>query len=530
MGVGCFTFWFRLAAGLASAVLMLVTAPAASAHAEAEPPQVAGCNGCLVLTSMLIQGVSAYPLADLAGAYDHQLARQVTVDDLVQSATAITERYRSDGYFLTRAVVAETSPSTGSARIVVFEGYVSELQVTGEGARAVRPILEPLLNQRPLTIAELDRRLALASDAPGVTLTSRIEPVIGEPAQHRLVVHAEMAPASVGLYADNRGSEAQGPWQVYLSGSKNSALTPGDQLFLAVLTVPASPDELTYAEAAYSLPTPDGGRVRFGVSGYDADTPMKNGGGWIGGRSRMASVTLSHPLVRSRDDNLWLNAGLDVRRVGQHYPATGLAEETLTVARVSLAGRKQYSPGYVAGSVQLSKGLDALGAATRTSPLNTRSDATGEFFKVNAQVSAYRDFSKYVGLYVQAAGQWSDDALLGSEEFFVGGPTYGRAYDYGETSGDTAAAATVEARIGYDPKGDLIAFAQAYAFFDAAKVWNKAPGKDWSESLNSAGFGSRLTFGRKTTLRIEVAKPLSRAPYNEGDKGWRTFISLSREF
>lgn len=526
------TAWLRTAAILFGMVAVLTVAAAGQVRADAEPSASAdgGCAGCLVLTSMLIQGVSAYPLADLADTYDQQLARRVSVDDLVQSANAITARYRNDGYFLTRAVVAETDPTIGAARIVVFEGYISELQLTGEGARAVEPILKPLVNQRPLTIGELDRRLSLASDVPGIKLTSRIEPVIGDPAQHRLVVETQMTSGSAGAYVDNRGSENQGPWQVYLSGARNSTFTPGDQMTLGVLTVPERPNELTYVDASYSVVAPGGGRIRFGVSGYETDAPIQNASGWIGGSSRMASVTLSHPLIRSRDKNLWLNAGLDVRRVDQNYAATGRSDETLTVARVSVAAQRRFSPGWVAGSVQLSKGLDAFGATTQRSPLNTRYDATGEFVKVNAQVSGYRDLSKYVGVYVEAAGQWSHDPLLSSEEFFVGGPTYGRGYDYGETSGDKAVAGMIEARVGYDPKGDLIAFAQAFAFFDTAKVWNKTPGRDWSEQLSSAGFGSRITFDRKATLRIEIAKPLSRPPYNQPDKGWRTFVSLSKQF
>ena len=98
-------------------VAVLTMAVAGPVRADAEPAstQDAGCAGCLILTSMLIQGVSAYPLADLADTYDQQLARRVSVDDLVQSANAITARYRNDGYFLTRAVVAETDPAIGAA-------------------------------------------------------------------------------------------------------------------------------------------------------------------------------------------------------------------------------------------------------------------------------------------------------------------------------------------------------------------------------------------------------------------------------
>lgn len=484
----------------------------------------------MVLSSMLIQGVSIYPLADLAPTYEHQLAREVSVSDLVDSANAITDRYRRDGYFLTRAAVSETDATTGSARIVVYEGYFSEVRIEGQGARAAEPFLRPLEGRRPVTLAELDRRLALASDIPGVTLASRIEPVIGDPSQHRLVVETTMRSAAAGLYVDNRGTPDQGPWQVYASANYNSVIQPGDQVFMSAMTVPDSPDELTYADASYSMALEGGGRVRIGVSGYRTDAPAGNRNGWVGGWSRAATIGISTPLVRSRDQNLWLNASFDVRKVGQNYVSTGQAEETLAVGRVSIAGQKRDEGGYVAGSIQLSQGFDALGATDLTSALNTRIDATGEFTKVNAQVSLYRDIGKYAGIYAEASGQWSNDPLLASEEFMVGGPNLGRAYDYAETSGDSAVAVSIEARLGYAPKDSVITFAQAYAFMDAAKVWNVRPGHDPSDRLASAGVGSRVTFDRDTTLRLELAKPLTRAPWQAGDNGWRAYVSLSRQF
>ena len=525
--------WIKAAGSLAASLCVLAFALPTLAHTKEAPLReapAACASECFVLTSMLIQGVSAYPLAELAGTYDQKLASQVDVSDLVQSATAITELYRSDGYFLTRAAVVGTDPTTGSAQIVVYEGYISDVQIEGAGAGAVAPILNPLKGRRPLTIAELDRRLALAADIPGMTLKSRIEPVIEDPAQHRLIVETSIDRVVVGAYADNRGSETQGPWQVYLSGAYNSALTQGDQLSLAVLSVPDSPSELTYAEAAYSAGLATGGRVRFSVSGYRTDAPTDVQNGWVGGRSRMASLSVSHPLIRSRTDMLSVSAGLDVRRVEQRYVAAGQADETLTVARVTLSGQKRSQSGYVTGSLQASQGIDAFGATTQASNTNTRSDATGQFTKINARVSGYRDVGKHAGLFVEAAGQWSADPLLGAEEFFVGGPAFGRAYDYGEISGDKGVAIALEARVGVDPPGETVSFVQAYAFVDAAKVWNKTPGPDWSRDLTSAGVGTRVTIKRETTLRLEFAKPLSDRPFNEPDNGWRTFVSLSKQF
>lgn len=498
--------------------------------ARAEAPAGPCANNCFVLTSMTIQGVTAYPLADLASTYDQQLARQIGVDDLVQAASAITDRYRRDGYFLTRAVVAPIEAFDGSATIVVYEGYIGDVVVEGSGARAVRPILEPIAGRRALTIGELDRRLALASDIPGVKVTSRIEPYLNDPAQHRLVVEAVLDRYDAGAYVDNRGSPAQGPWQVYVNAGVNSAVVDGDRLTFAALTVPNKPDELTFAEWGYTAPIGGGRSFRASVSGYSTDAPNTAANNWMGGKSRAASIGVSQPIIRGRRQSVWLNAGLDVRRVEQIYSNSNRSVENLSVGRVSLNGRKQWSVGSVTAFAQLSQGLDLFGATTETSPGRTRSDADAVFTKANFNASLYRDIGRYVGVYAEVSGQWSEQPLLASEEFYIGGPNVGRAYNYGEISGDKGVAGSVELRLGWDPKLAPISFFQVFAFYDAGSVSNFGPTGETYAHLSSAGVGSRITLDRTATLKVELAKPLSRTPYTEDDNGWRAFFSLSKQF
>ncbi|MDY6922878.1 MAG: ShlB/FhaC/HecB family hemolysin secretion/activation protein [Pseudomonadota bacterium] len=482
-----------------------------------------------MLTDVQIQGVTAYPLADLAGAYEDSLARSVGVEDLVGIAARITDKYRTDGYFLTRAAVAPHDGRDGSATVVVYEGYISEVVVSGDGADAVRPRLLSLQGRGPLGIYELDRALALASDTPGVTLTSRIEPVLGDPAQHRLVIEAGLKRFAGGVYVENRGSDAQGPVQAYLTSSGNSLFAPGDQLTLSTLTTPERIDELTFAEVAYSTPAGDGRRLRLALSGYTTDAPPATTNGWLSGRSSAVSVYMSHPLVRSKRQSLWLNTGVDVRHVEQTYAGTGAADENLTVARVSMSGRRTIEGGYLSGTLQVSQGLDAFGATARNAPNLTRSDADGIFTKVNLGISGYRDIGRYAGIYGQAGAQWSDDPLLNSEEFSVGGSTFGRAYNYGEISGDRAIAGMAELRFGWDPAPQSVRFLQMFLFYDAATVSNLGVGGDRSDEMSSAGMGLRLTLEGDTMLKLELARPLDRTPYTEPDRDWRTFLSLSRE-
>lgn len=519
---------------LVAFVAVILTSMAGhTGHARADSPTATvedDCTGeCFVLTSMTIQGVSAYPLAQLASTYDQNLARRISVSDLVQTADAITARYRQDGYFLTRAVVAPGNHSSGSAYIVVYEGYLGAITVEGSGADAVVPILEPLKDGRALTISRLDHRLALASDIPGVTLTSRIEPLLDDPAQHRLVVTANLDRFDGGFHADNRGAETQGPWQAYVTTSVNGAIVTGDRLTVSALTVPEGPRELTFGELVYSIPVGHATRVRASVSAYTTDAPASSTG-WLSGESQAAAIAVTHPLIRFRDASLWVTGAIDVRRVEQTYDQIGTVEENLTVARVTLSGKRQVGRGHVAGSAQISQGLDLFNATTAPSARHTRNDATGQFMKASATVSAYQDLGRFAGVYAAASAQWSSDPLLSSEEFYVGGPGFGRAYNYGELGGDTGMAGSVELRVGWDPKPAAVTFVQGYAFVDAGRVSNQSPAGDEHAHLASAGLGARVTLQDRTTFKVELAKPLNRRPLGEPDRGWRVFFGVSGAF
>ena len=298
---------------------------------------------------------------------------------------------------------------------------------------------------------------------------------------------------------------------------------------VSVLTVPEDPDELTYGEWVYSVPLSAETRVRAAVSGYSTNAPPGSSG-WLSGDSVAASLSVTQALARQRDRSLWASAGLDVREVQQSYATGQTMTENLTVARASLWGQMKSAQGNVQASVQISRGLDWFGATASPQPGLTRADGTGRFTKVNTSVSAYRDIGRYAGVYVAGSAQWSDDPLLGSEEFYVGGSETGRAYGYGELSGESGVSAVVELRAGWDPSPTEVNFVQFYAFADAGRVWNRGPTGHTAADIASAGFGTRVTFAGRATVRAELAKPLSTVPAGQADDGWRAFIAVSKAF
>lgn len=498
-------------------------APPAHREAEAEPR--------FVLMALTIDGVSAYPMKDLAPLYADYLTREVTMTDLARIAQAITDKYRADGYFLARAVVPAQSGPEGVVRLVVYEGRVSDLEVAGPAAPAVHVLLNGITEARPVRLNDLDRRLTLATDRPGLKLKTHLEPVVDDPAQHRLVVQADRQALSGSFYLDNRGSEIAGPWQAYGRLARNSAFTPGDQLSASALTVVEDPEEFTQGEITYSYPVRTGGSFSVRASASRARDATSSVGSVFGNEGRALGLRLTHPMSRGRSHAVWGTLAFDATQAKQDWASWGGYEDNLRVLRASILATRQGEGRSTTGYAQVSRGLDILGASDKAGPERSRMTADGQFWKVNLHGSHYQDLGRRAGVHVQADAQWSPDPVLASEEFAAGALPYGRGYNYAEIAGERGAGASVELRYGFDPKAAALNFFQVYAFADAAKVWRKdAPAGYGSASLASVGFGTRLTFKQKATLRLEAARPLTRTPYVTGDKDWRLFVSLSAGF
>ena len=507
--------------------------PADRAIAEAERQDRKAAAGApagaaFTLNGVTVDGVSVYDRAELAPLYADYLAREVTVADLAAIAQAITDRYRADGYFLARAVTPRQTDAAGLARLVVYEGQVDEVAFDGDASPAVGALFSDITRFRPLKLRELDRRLALANDLPGTKVAARFEPDLDDPSRHRLVITTTLDRFEGQIYADNRGGEHAGPWQVYTRGALNSAVRSGDQLAVGLLTTPADVAEFSQADIAYSYPLLTGGSLRIGAAASEARDGADGIAAALGNRSVSASVRISHPLVRSQRRSLWVTGALEARRSEQDWAAAQLVDE-VAVARASTQGHMALAKGYVSGTAQVSRGLGGFGGDPRDG--RSRADADATFWKVNLSSAFYHDLGDKAGVYLAANGQWSPDALLASEEFAAGGLPVGRAYDYAEIMGDKGLSGLAEFRVGWDPNLRPLTFFQTYAFIDGAKVWNDGAPAGWSSAaLASAGAGLRLVFGDRITVRAEGAKPLTRKPFYRTDKDWRGFVSVSSTF
>jgi hemolysin activation/secretion protein len=496
------------------------------------PPLREGGPNTFVLSAVEIGGANAFTPEAFAPLYDDLLARPISLNDVSVLVDAITAMYRQEGYFLSRAVAPAQSASSGVLRIDIAEGYIAEVVIKGDAPAVIKRQLEQLTKERPLRLTSLDRTLALIGDLRGIKIiSSQIEPDPLTLARHKLVVEVNVDSLEASLYTDNRGTDTAGPVQAYARIAGNSLLKTGDQLSAGVFFIPDDPNALILGELSYQLPLTGVGTyatLSGMISRFDAGASLAALD--TQSRTRRIAFSISHPLIRRRKMSLWGNVGIEGRNIEEQELGVPQYDDKLRVFYASANFKKEHWNGVTSVSGRVNKGLNMLGASNGGASLS-RPDADGAFTKFNTQISRYQNIGKVFGLYASFAGQTSLDPLLASEEFSLGGARYGRAYDYGELTGDDGLASLVELRYGRNPNFSILDFYQFYGFYDYGIVWNDNVASEFdSMTLSSAGAGLRLTFPASVYASFEIARPLTRTPFTQGDKDWRGFFSVSKSF
>jgi len=507
--------------------------PAAPTTAPTTPPA-----GRFVLGAVEISGTSAYPAGTFAEVYEPHLAREVSVEDVRAMAMAITDRYRRDGYFLSRAVVEPQDLALGILHIRVVEGVLAEVAFDGD-VKHQRADLEALAKgitrSTPTQIGDVERYVLLMNDLPGVTVKSAVKAIDEEKGQYRLVIGVDFKRRESYASLDNRGTRAIGHFQALVGSNFNALVSGDDQTRVTLFTVPNQPQELLFGELSHSRNIGDEGtRVRATVSHseIDAGTPFAKIN--LGSRSTHASIRVYHPVVRRQRRNLWIHGQFDFINQRQDQLDVRTFDDRLRVVRWGANyDLEDDLDGYNTGGVEVSHGVDILGATGEDSADASRTGGQASFTKYTARLGRRQVISDTWAVEAHVAGQKSNVRLLSAEEFFLGGVGFGRAYDSGELAGGDGAAGSVELQYGRFISWPWLNSYQVYGFYDWGIVWDSV-NSDFvgHETLASAGGGIRLGFTDALFGGVEVAKPLTRPVANINDKATdpRVFFYLTGDF
>lgn len=488
------------------------------------------------LKSLVISGSTIYSKKRFAKLYKNYLNRTISLAHVYRMASAITAKYRNDGYILTKAVIPPQEIADGVVRIQIIEGYIDQVNFKGD-VRGPKVLLndfrQKLLSARPLLAKHLERYLLLIDDLPGVTVKSVLTPSSTNTGASRLDIVLENKNYDATASFDNRGTVFNGPYQFSGNATWNSPLKGYGRLG-AQGVVTAQSDELKYFSGFYEIPILKEG-TRFLLSG---SLSSSNPGDTlkifeVDGVSSSIGFRVSHPFLRSRSENLTGFFGFTGKDSQTDILNSPNSVDRLRVLEIgasydvadSLRGINQVN-------FSLSQGLNVFNATETGSALLSRERGTSDFTKLSGQFLRLQEIAPSWSVLGSVSWQYAFNPLLSLEEFGFGGSQFGRAFDSSEITGDSGIAFKLELQKSFNIQKPYLRNLQAYAFYDAGSVWLRSRTVDGESQLdlNSIGFGARFNIDNHFSGYLEFAKPIDDIVSSEGDDDTRVFFGLTARY
>ena len=169
------------------------------------------------------------------------IGKRVTVAQIFDFATKLQEAYVQAGYLLVRVVVVpQELGERARVKIRVIDGFIERIDVSALPSAVrnrIAAVLEPLFQKRHLTQDELERRLLLAGDTPGLELRSTFAP--GEQIGGSVLILTGLhRPVSASAYIDNAMPVTFGTLQNVALLGLNSVLGAGEQITVSATGYP----------------------------------------------------------------------------------------------------------------------------------------------------------------------------------------------------------------------------------------------------------------------------------------------------
>lgn len=402
--------------------------------------------------------VQAIVLAERNGLAGHT----VSVADLYAAAGRMEAGFSRAGQVLTRVTLPPQHLSDGGAvHFLIVEGFIENVDVASLAAAVREPVrrrLAGLVGRRGLTLAQIERRVLLAGDTPGVRLRSAL--VRGEAVgATRLVVTGEYHALSGSLGFDNNLGPAYQYDAFTAQVSFNSVLGLGEQVYVSATTGPdfnhlfdSNPRRRIAAAGAVVPIGTDGLTINPEYTRVDTAPRSSAGIATTTGLFERAVLRASYPVVRSRRENLTLTGSFELTSEFENVAGLGeLSHDRLRFGTLGLSyARSIGQTAMLNGDGQVSVGVAGLGARTPADAAASgiglsRQGAIPDFRKAYARVSLDERFGGGFDLIGIVRGQASfTGALPAAAEFSLDGSDALSSFALGTVNVDSGVTGRVE--------------------------------------------------------------------------------------
>ena len=417
----------------------------------------------VTVSAFKIIGAVSYTESELAPLVSSWLGKTLDVNGLNEAAGAITRYYQSHGHFLTYAYLPAQKVADGVIELAVMEGRLENVEVaTAQDVRLQDEVIQAhvgdLTEAKTVTQPEMERRLLLLNDIPGVVARAAFTPGTATGSADMVVSVAEDEPLSAQLELNNHGSRPTGEYMLGASFHFKDLFGVGDSTRAGM--VASNTGNVVNSNLSTSVPV--GGKgwtVGAGISrlSYQLGTNFSALGGI--GQATVLSVNTGYPLIRSFSRNLDFQASLSAKKLKDEIQLTAVINpknSNVLKAGFNFNQKDQFlGGGSVAASVNLSQGRltlgDSLQQANDLAGLQTAGNYSKLGFDFSRQQAIYGSWSMLAHL----AGQQASKNLDSTEKMALTGPYAVRAYAVGDATVDKGSYASLELRYTLDYVGGV---------------------------------------------------------------------------
>jgi hemolysin activation/secretion protein len=465
-----------------------------------------------------VEGSTVFSAAELAEITAPYTNRDLTLADLLQVRSLITQQYVDRGYVNSGAYLPPQVPDNGIVTIRVVEGRLADINVTGTRhlqTSYVRDRLS-LASRPPFNLNRLLEGLQLLQLDPVIeTISAELASGV-EPGTSVLNVQVEEAnPFSAQLFTNNGRSPAVGSWRRGVQLNHANVLGLGDDLSLAYANTPGS----NALDASYTLPISprnDSLNFSYGTSWSDVIEEPFNALD-IQSESRYYELTYRRPLIQTPTEELALSLTASRRESRSEFledllgdaipfPTLGADEDgrtRLSILRFAQEWTERGSREVIAARSQFSVGLDAFDAT-----INDQGP-DGRFFSWRGQGQWVRLLAPDTLFLIRGDVQLADAALVPLEQFGLGGQTSIRGYRQDYLLTDSGFLLSAEVRLPVLRSRSLDGLLQVIPFFDLGTGWNVDAADPDPNTLVSVGVGLQWQMGNSLTARLDWGVPLT---------------------
>tara|TARA_R110002050_G_scaffold44262_1_gene105500 strand:+ start:1629 stop:3365 length:1737 start_codon:yes stop_codon:yes gene_type:complete len=469
-----------------------------------------------VLKSIVSVGNKVFESSDFDILYKPYIGQKVKLSDMKKIAVEITKKYRKAGYFLSYAGVPAQTIKDGKVTMQIFEGYIDQVNIIFEEknknpSSRLFNLVHKLRKSRPLHQNTYERYLMLIRDlypaAKGYLEPSH-KSTDGAASLKIFIPKNQPIEGSVGV--NNFANDTVGPWMQSVNLSIAPFWNPEHRITTS-LSKGASLYELTALNLGYQMPVFAEGTT-FSINQMIS---RSNPAGKIKVfkvkmRNYRTTFTLLHPVIRSRDTNMYAGIELAIQNQYKKHGSTDelFKERSRNLKLFTINSWMDQLGG--SNFVRLSgiQGLNMLRAKKESSPNLTRVGASSDRFYFEGEISRMQKLAGPFAAGFYITGQYAGAALLDIDRYRSNGFPFNGAYPVGALSGDSGIEGKIELNYyNYDIR--YLELFRLFIYVSKMKIWNRHPTtvEKYTESAKGGGIGTQIVMENGLSSTLQYGYP-----------------------